>query len=76
MKQTAYFQSVITIISSASLSEKRKSGTRLLRSSLFQKAIIEVFIMHRKDILILLAVVAIAILLGGISGKLLLDNLI
>jgi hypothetical protein len=43
---------------------------------LFQKAIIEVFIMHRKDILILLAVVAIAILLGGISGKLLLDNLI
>ena len=76
MKQTAYFQSVITIISSASLSEKRKSGTRLLGSSLVQKAIIEVFIMHRKDILILLAVVAIAILLGGISGKLLLDNLI
>ena len=32
--------------------------------------------MHRKDILILLAGVAIAILLGGISGKLLLDNLI
>lgn len=32
--------------------------------------------MHRKDILILLAVVAIDILLGGISGKLLLDNLI
>ena len=76
VKQTAYFQSVITIISGASLSEKRKSGTRLLGSSLFQKAIIEVFIMHRKDILILLAVVAIAILLGGISGKLLLDNLI
>lgn len=32
--------------------------------------------MHRKDLLILLAVAAIAILLGGISGKLLLDDLI
>jgi hypothetical protein len=53
-----------------------KSNTGLFRYTLSQKAIIEVFIMHRKDILILLAVVAIAILLGGISGKLLLDNLI
>lgn len=32
--------------------------------------------MHRKDLLILLAVATIAILLGGISGKLLLDDLI
>ena len=53
-----------------------KSNTELFRYTLSQKAIIEVFIIHRKDILILLAVVAIVILLGGISGKLLLDNLI
>lgn len=51
-------------------------GFRWFAYLLFQKATIEVFIMHRKDLLILLAVVAIAILLGGISGKLLLDNLI
>ncbi len=32
--------------------------------------------MKKKDILILLAIIAVAILLGAVCGKLLLDNLI
>ena len=32
--------------------------------------------MQQKDILILLAVIAVAVLLGAVCGKLLLDNLI
>ena len=32
--------------------------------------------MQKKDILILLAVIAVAVLLGAVFGKLLLDNLI
>mgnify|MGYP004677832571 FL=1 len=32
--------------------------------------------MKKKDILILLAVIAVAVLLGAVCGKLLLDNLI
>ncbi len=32
--------------------------------------------MQKKDILILLAVIAVAVLLGAVCGKLLLDNLI
>lgn len=32
--------------------------------------------MQKKDVLILLAVIAVAVLLGAVCGKLLLDNLI